>query len=571
MRYNKTALKEHYNILDYISKYVNLKKVGRNYVGLCPFHQEKTPSFAVNEERQIFHCFGCGVGGDLILFLEKYLKLNFYDVLLTLEKEKGIKLIERDKEFEKKIQIKDKILTINKKALTFFVNNLFKTTDGGEALKYLRNRKLSLETIKKFYLGFGGKEWDRLARELEKYGFNPNEIEKSGLVLSGQLGKRDFFRNRIIIPIINQRNEVIGFGGRALDNSLPKYLNSPESLVFFKRKNIFGINIAEEHIITTKTVFIVEGYLDCLMMHQAGFNNTVATLGTAITEEQIKFLKGITEKFYILYDGDEAGKKASLRAVEIFLNLGISPYVVRLPEGEDPDSLIAKGGKAILDDKIEVAENGIDFLINSYKMKYSLKTSVGIRSFLYALNVHLKNIENPLEKELIAMEASKVSGVSSKDILESFSSPSKENAYVQKQELVRSNFGRENCIVAFLLCNPTFSDYIDNDVKSLLLPEHIEIINKVILEDKEDELTEAAKVLYSKLVFSDLKIDLSKEAFLDNINFLKKKKLKMKKDEIQKLIENEEKLPNPDQQKIFKLLSERKRLAMIEKEFSKRS
>lgn len=570
MKYNKTALKEHFNILDYISKYVNLKKTGRNYVGLCPFHQEKTPSFAVNEERQIFHCFGCGVGGDLILFLEKYLKLNFYDVLLMLEKDKGIKLIERDKEIEKKNQLRDKLLTINKKALTFFVNNLFKTTDGGEALKYLRNRKLSLGTIKKFYLGFGGREWDRLARELEKLGFSSNDIEKTGLVVSGQVGKRDFFKNRIIIPILNQKNEVIGFGGRALDNSLPKYVNSAESPVFSKRKNIFGINIAKEHIIKTKTVFIVEGYLDCLMMHQAGYNNTVATLGTAITEEQIKLLKGITEKIYLLYDGDEAGNKASLRAVEIFLNLGISPYIVRLPEGEDPDSLIAKGEKSTLDAKIEGAENGIDFLINSYKIKYSLKTSEGIRSFLYALNMHVQNIKNPLEIELIAIEASKVSGVSASDIL-GFSLPSKENTNKQKQEVVCSSFSSDDYIVAFLLCNPQFNDYIDDNIKSLLSPEHKEIIDKVVIEDKEDELTEAAKGLYSMLVVSDWQIDLNKDAFLDNINFLKKKKIKMKKDEIQKLIESEENLPNPDHQKIFKLQGEKEKLVLMEKEFSKRS
>lgn len=570
MKYNKTALKEHFNILDYISKYVNLKKTGRNYVGLCPFHQEKTPSFAVNEERQIFHCFGCGVGGDLILFLEKYLKLNFYDVLLMLEKDKGIKLIERDKEIEKKNQLRDKLLTINKKALTFFVNNLFKTTDGGEALKYLRNRKLSLGTIKKFYLGFGGREWDRLARELEKLGFSSNDIEKTGLVVSGQVGKRDFFKNRIIIPILNQKNEVIGFGGRVLDNSLPKYVNSAESPVFSKRKNIFGINIAKEHIIKTKTVFIVEGYLDCLMMHQAGYNNTVATLGTAITEEQIKLLKGITEKIYLLYDGDEAGNKASLRAVEIFLNLGISPYIVRLPEGEDPDSLIAKGEKSTLDAKIEGAENGIDFLINSYKIKYSLKTSEGIRSFLYALNMHVQNIKNPLEIELIAIEASKVSGVSASDIL-GFSLPSKENTNKQKQEVVCSSFSSDDYIVAFLLCNPQFNDYIDDNIKSLLSPEHKEIIDKVVIEDKEDELTEAAKGLYSMLVVSDWQIDLNKDAFLDNINFLKKKKIKMKKDEIQKLIESEENLPNPDHQKIFKLQGEKEKLVLMEKEFSKRS
>ncbi len=564
MGYLKTAIKEHFNIVEYISRYVSLKKSGRNYVGLCPFHQEKTPSFSVSEEKQIFHCFGCGVGGDLVNFLEKYLKISRYDVLVMLEKEKGIKLIQRDKDFEKKKKEVDIILSINKKALTIFFNNLFKTVEGGEALKYLRKRNVSMETIKRFYLGYGGKGWDTLAKELANQGFKEEDIKKTGLVYYSDTGKRDFFRNRLIFPIINQRGEVVGFGGRALDSSLPKYINSAENLVFSKRRNLYGINVAREKIIQEKRVYIVEGYLDCIAMHQAGYTNTVATLGTALTEEQIRFLKGLTEEFYLIYDGDEAGKKAAVRGVELFLNIGISPFIVTLPEREDPDSLLSGGRKKEFDDALSSAKKGVDFLIDLYKNKNLLQTSEDIRRFINSLGVHVRNIHNLLERELIVREISKVTGISYDKISQVMLS--KEEINQGRKVEISRRMTPEEFILTFLLQKPEYNDYIDNDIRGLFTAEQEEVFKHAVLSPaQEDKLSESSRTLYSKLVvLDDGKLGMSEEAFFETLAHLKKKIIKEKKDRINELIKKEESTEKPDYEKIFMLQEEKKQLTMME-------
>jgi len=563
MRYSRTAIKEQFNIVEYISRYVNLKKTGRNYVGLCPFHHEKTPSFSVSEDKQIFHCFGCGVGGDLVHFLATYLKMNVYDVLTLLENESGVKLIERDKEFEKRQNLINTILKINKKALDIFINNLFKTIDGGEALKYLSKRGINLNTVKKFQLGFGGKGWDNLAKELFRNGFKDDELQKTGLVVFNQSGRRDFFRNRLVFPIINQKGDVIAFGGRSLDNSLPKYINSPESPVFSKRKNLYGINVAKENIVLDKTVFIVEGYIDCISMHEAGYENTVATLGTALTEEQIKYLKGLADNFYLIYDGDEAGIKAAVKAVESFLNLGISPNIVTLPSGEDPDSLLTNGQKQVLDEAIEKSKKGVDFLVQLYKNKYLLQTSEGLRSFIYSLGAHVRNIENPIEREIILREISQTTGIDA-DKISSVFTPQNSKKNEQKNDDTDKHLSFADNIIAFLIHKPDYNDYIDNDVMSELSEEHKEVLLKVIRSDKQDELSENAKKLYSKLAVLDVYNMADENAFFDMIYFVKRKKIKDEKEKINQLIKKEESLSSPDYKKIFLWQEEKKKLTLLE-------
>lgn len=563
MRYSKTALKEHFSIAEYISRYISLKKSGKNYVGLCPFHQEKTPSFSVSEDKQIFHCFGCGIGGDLVTFLEKYLKTDTYDVLLLLEKDKGVKLIERDTDFEKRRSQIDKILSINKIALEFFANNLFKTVEGGDALKYLTKRKITLETIKKFSLGFGGRGWDTLFKQLTRYGFKQEDIQKTGLVVFSQNNRRDFFRNKLIFPIINHREEVIAFGGRALDNSLPKYINSPEGTVFSKRKNLYGINVARENILTEKSVLIVEGYIDCIMMHQAGYHNTIATLGTALTEEQVKFLKGLADNFFLIYDGDEAGIKAAIRAVDIFLNLGISPFIVSLPQGEDPDSVILKGQNSMLEQKIASAKKGVDFLIDFYKNKYSLKTSDGIRSFVYSLGMHVRNIENPLEKELILLEISKNTGIAADSFFALFDPQNKKQ---DSQKIIEKKDSSYDILVAVLLQKPELSDYITTEILNMFPEEHREVFEKIVVLKSENGLSETARRLYTRLTVRDfLPESLSEGSFFETITFLKRKKIKEMKEKIDKLIKDEEILSNPDYKKILSWQEEKKRLVLLEK------
>lgn len=570
MRYSRSILKEHFNIVDYISRYVTLKKSGKNYVGLCPFHQEKTPSFSVSEEKQIFHCFGCGVGGDLVSFLENYLKLDRYEVLLMLEREKGIKLIEKNDEFEKKSKQIAKILSINKVAVQFFVDNLFKTVEGGKVLRYLNKRGISIDIIKTFSLGFGGSGFDQLYKELVRRGYSREDIEKTGLVAFSKNGAKDFFRNRLIFPIFSYGNDVVAFGGRALDSSLPKYINSSEGLVFSKRKNLYGINIAKEKILEENKVFIVEGYIDCLSMHQVGYASTVATLGTAITEEQIKFLKGFTETFYLVYDGDEAGIKAALRAVEIFLNFGITPYIVSLPPGEDPDSLIVKGKKDVLDECINKAKKGIDFLIDFYQNKYPLNSTDGLRSFVYSIGTHVQKIKNPIEKELLLREVSRVSGISLESFYQQFEKVSPLVEREEKKDLISNGEAVFENILAMLLQKPSLVTYINKEMFEVFPAEYKEIVEKLILKNDED-LSERAKNLYTRLSIKDFPPEfMTDEHFLEMITFLERKQIKERKEKIDELIRIEEAKDNPDYNKILSLQEEKKRLVIYEKKLLKK-
>lgn len=561
MKINKTAIREKFNIVDYIGKYVSLKRSGRNYVGLCPFHKEKTPSFTVNEEKQIFHCFGCGVGGDLIEFLSKYLNINTFEVVRLLEKESGAKLIIGDRDYEKKEREIKKILEINKKALSFYIHNLFKTDEGSKCLLYLNSRGLKIETIKKFFLGYASIEWDKLFRYLEKVGYSKNDIEKTGLVVHSSGLYRDFFRNKLIFPIINRYNEVIGFGGRVLDNSLPKYVNTPENTVFIKRRNLFGINYALKNIQDKKSVFIVEGYMDCLMMHQAGFDNTVATLGTALTDEHIKFLKGYVENFFLVFDGDEAGRKAALRACEIFMNIGITPRIVLLPEGEDPDSLIKDNKVHILLESIKNSQKGIDFLIEFYKMKYSLFTTDGIRGFLSDIEKHLQNITNPLEIELVYREVAKAINMTPEELINILNHNKKAKT---SHELNKSDlFSPEDYVLAFLLKSSTYLKEIDEMVLNGLPDVYKEIIS-AIKNDKIDNLADEAQHLYRRLYLIDIDEKGAYKAFIDNINKIKLKCIKKLKSEINKEIFEAEKAG--DHEKIKALTEKKWQLAVKEKE-----
>lgn len=566
IKINKSALRDKLNIVDVIARYISLKKSGKNYVGLCPFHLEKTPSFTVNEQKQIFHCFGCGVGGDVVEFLSKYLKINPYEAVVMIEKETGLKLIEGGKEFEKKqLEIK-KILEINKKAVSFFIHNLFKTDEGRACLIYLNKRHVSIETIKRFFLGYGGVEWDRLVRFFESNGYSRSDIEKAGLAVQSYAGLRDFFRNRLVFPIINRYSEAVGFGGRALDDSLPKYINSPENLVFSKRKQLFGIKHAFNAMQRENAVYVVEGYMDCIMMHQAGFTNTVATLGTAITEEHVRYLKGIVSNYYLILDGDEAGQKAALKATEIFINQGLSPNIVVLSGDEDPDSLIANDKINILKEAIENSKKGIDFLINFYKIKYSLFTTEGLRNFLHDINKHLLNITNSLEKEIVYREVAKAINVAPEQLITMLGAieQSKEVPVVGIDNVA---FTPEDHIVMFLINNPSHVNELDF-IMDEMSPQHKEIINKICFNSVR-ELSDDAEVLFRKLSLFDFHSTLDDElqAFKNNLIKIKLRKIKRLKDDYTRKISLAESAGNLEDAKM--LMEEKSKLIKIEKEILK--
>ena len=358
-------IKSRIDIVDFISDYVQLKKSGQNYKGLCPFHSEKTPSFMVNQAKQIFHCFGCGIGGDVISFLMKHDNLSFNEATRYIAKKAGIEITEP--RFDKGTsERREKILHIQSEAMKFFIRNL-KSSELAQT--YLKNRGVNETSIDSFHIGYATNEWDALFKYLKNRGYTDSLIKDAGLAVAsasgGEKSYRDVFRGRIIFPIFNLHNDVIAFGGRVMDDSMPKYLNSPETEIFKKGDTLFAINSSKDEIRKKGYAIIVEGYLDAIVCRQYGFKNTVAPLGTALTLRQLHRLKLLAKKVVLVFDGDEAGISAARRSLSIVCESDFRARILLLPEGEDPDSFLRKNGsqpfKKMLSDTVSM----IEFLLNT--------------------------------------------------------------------------------------------------------------------------------------------------------------------------------------------------------------
>ncbi|MDX9918037.1 MAG: DNA primase, partial [Gudongella sp.] len=361
-------VKERLDIVELVSEYVNLKKSGSNYLGLCPFHNEKTPSFTVSESKQIFHCFGCGAGGDGITFIMKRENLDFVDTLKFLADKYNIPW--EDSTGAPASELKQIFYEINRAAARFFHNNLY--TDK-TALQYLKNRGIEEEVFRRFGLGYASESFDKLLINLKEDGFSESDIEKTGLIgiRKDVSGFYDKFRNRLIFPIIDTRGRVIGFGGRVLDRSLPKYLNSPDTVVFNKGYHLYGLNIIAKNK-SRKRIMLVEGYMDVISLNAKGIDYAVASLGTALTEYQGKLLKRYGDEVYICYDSDAAGVRAAIRAIDVLQKLDVDPKVVMLPDGEDPDDFIKANSVAAFEKKVEESLNFMDFKVYILKKRFDL-------------------------------------------------------------------------------------------------------------------------------------------------------------------------------------------------------
>ncbi|MBP5304534.1 MAG: DNA primase, partial [Lachnospiraceae bacterium] len=351
------------NIVDIVGSYVKLKKTGSNYMGLCPFHNEKSGSFSVSESRQMYHCFGCGVSGNVFTFLMEYENYTFVEALKVLAEKAGVTLPEREEtaESRRRADERNAILEINKEAATYYYYNL--RSEGAKvAQNYLLGRKLTPETIKSFGLGFSGKGGGELYNYLKGKGYKDEILKESGLFTFDEArGVYDKFWNRVMFPIFDVNNRVIGFGGRVMGDGKPKYLNSPETKVFDKSRNLYGLNKARQS--REKYMLCCEGYMDVISMHQAGFTNAVASLGTALTGLQASLLKRYTDTVILTYDSDEAGVKAALRAIPIFREAGITTKVLNLKPHKDPDEFLKNEGVDAFRKRIEEAENSFYFEI----------------------------------------------------------------------------------------------------------------------------------------------------------------------------------------------------------------
>lgn len=367
-------IRESVNIVDLIGRYVTLKKRGRNYLGLCPFHTEKTPSFSVNPEKQIFHCFGCGTGGNVFTFLMRYENLSFVDAVKRLADETGIK-IPISAEAKKQESENEQLFRANEVAESFYHQQLKHAP--AAVHEYLQRRGISAETLAQFKLGYASGEWDGLLKYLERNGFSLNPYKKLGLLLESEKSGRlfDRFRNRLMFPIHNQSGKVVGFGGRALldEPNSPKYMNSPESPVYQKSRILYGLYFSKEAIRESGAVIFVEGYMDFLQLYQSGIRNVVATSGTALTEEHARLIRRYTNRVYLCYDADTAGINAAVRGGEILFQQLLEVEALILPAGEDPDSFVKANGKEAFLALLKEAKDYLAFRLSILNQKYDLQ------------------------------------------------------------------------------------------------------------------------------------------------------------------------------------------------------
>ena len=417
MRYSDEILdevKSSNDIVDVISQYISLKRSGRNYFGLCPFHNEKSPSFSVSPDKQIFHCFGCGVGGNVISFISKIEGIGFKESIEVLAERANIKLPTIDNSIDsKKEELKAKVYKVNIFTAEYYHKKLYEPSSK-IAQEYVKKRQLNNETLQSFKIGFSGK-FDELYQALKKEGFNDEEILESGLVNKNENGKYiDRYRNRLMIPIFDERNRVIAFGGRVLDDSKPKYINSPENIVYSKGRHLFGLNVAKKG--DTKRLLIVEGYMDAISLHQRGITNVVASLGTALTTSQGWLLRKNCEQVILGFDSDGAGQTAILRAMEVMQNMGCDMRVLQMSGAKDPDEYVLKYGavrfQKLLDDAISL----IEFKIKILQKDLNLENASDKIKFLNEIAKLISKIENTMEREIYIEKIAKGYNISKEAI-----------------------------------------------------------------------------------------------------------------------------------------------------------
>ena len=385
------------DIVDVISGYVKLKKNGSSYTGLCPFHNEKSPSFSVSGQRQLYHCFGCGVGGNVITFVMEYENMTFLEAVKMLGERAGVALPETSmsEEDRKERGIRDRLLEINKIAATYYYRQL-RSENGKAGLAYLKKRELSDSTINSFGLGYATQSTGNLYKLLKEKGYDDDILKESGL-FTYERGIHEKFWNRVIFPIMDINNKVIGFGGRVMGDAKPKYLNSPETRLFDKSRNLYGLNIARTS--RKPNMIICEGYMDVISMHQAGFNQAVASLGTALTPGHARLLKRYTDNVLITYDSDEAGVKAALRAIPILKEAGLSTKVFNMRPYMDPDEFIKAMGAEAFQERIDNAENSFMYEIGTMFRNYDRGDPESKTAFEREVAAKLVTFKEQLERD----------------------------------------------------------------------------------------------------------------------------------------------------------------------------
>ena len=413
-----TQLRNRCDIEDIIGRYVNLKKTGSSTVGLCPFHSERTPSFHVSGRKQMFYCFGCHKGGDVITFIMEAEHLPYVDAVVFLANMVGLPVPQKNVFDTEIAELRKRILEINRAAARFYFDTLFKP-EGKAGLEYFKNRKLTPTTVRRFGLGYAPDSWDSLLKHLLDKGYALDDIKAAGLAIQSKTGGKHFdrFRSRCMFPIIDHRGNVIGFGGRTMDTNNPaKYLNSSENLVFKKGQNLFALNIAKN---TKETCLILcEGYMDVISLHQAGFDNAVASLGTALTPDQARLIRRYTENVVVCYDSDAAGKKATQRALEILPPAGLNVRVMTVTGGKDPDDMMKEeGGKEKFRRLLDASFNSVDYRFSETLAKYDISVDTEKIECLKKMAEIIAPIPSPAERDVYASKIAEIMTVDKKAVV----------------------------------------------------------------------------------------------------------------------------------------------------------
>lgn len=568
VRYSEELIDEIRNsndIVDIISQYVILKRSGRNFFGLCPFHKEKTPSFSVSPDKQIFHCFGCGAGGNVIHFISKIENVDFKESLEILADRVGIKLPTLENNVDsKRLELKEKVYEINKLVATYYHETLYKP-QAKPAQEYVKKRKLDNKALKEFCIGYA-ENANVLYKMLKEKGLTEEEILASDLVIKKGNSYVDRFKNRLIFPIQDIRNRFIAFGGRVLDNSLPKYINSPENIVYSKARNLYGLNVAKNT--KTRKLIIVEGYMDTVSLHQRGIDNVVASCGTALTEAQGRLLRKYAEKVIISYDSDSAGQAATLRGLEILNNLGCDIRILQMEGAKDPDEYVIKYGNGRFNDLVENAISLVEFKIKVLKKGLNIENTNDKIKFMNEIAKILGGVDNKIEQEIYIDKISSDYNISKEAIYAQINKNEYSNnkgskilessnirkPIIKKQETkVNSELEkRENIIISLLIDG---GEEVYNKIKDIINPNDIKSeANQKIMRRLYEEFEKGNSNINSLvdmfaddeqvvnaltgIMADDYEIEDNKKALEDVINNYQKEKLMARRNEIIQSLNN---------------------------------
>lgn len=554
-----SELKYRSDISDIASSYMQLKRRGRNLVGLCPFHSEKTPSFNIYPENGSFYCFGCGAGGDVITFVMKIENLDYMEAIRFLAQRAGLTVPE-DSVDDSMSKLRTRVYEANREAARFFYSKLY-SKEGTHALEYLHRRGLSDNTIKRFGLGYSVNSRFALTNHLKSKGFTDSELIAANLVFKARSGNGvvDRFFDRVMFPIIDLRGNVIAFGGRIMSDQKPKYLNTSDTVVFNKSQNLFSLNNAKNS--GTRRLILCEGYMDVIAVNQAGFTDAVATLGTALTVEQAMLMKRYCDEVVICYDADEAGQKATSRAISILRNAGLVVRVLSIPDGKDPDEFIRKNGDkgaAAFKNILENSGNDVEYRLFKLKTKFDINTTEGKFAYLSESVKVLSTLDNSMEQDIYASKLSSEVSVEKNTIMEQIRKSSRSRYYNDKKSefsklqtkmsgrddkinLEHAKFPRatkaENNLIAYMINNPDKLNLVENNITaddfvtdfnrklylyfSQRIKDKKEPLNTLSLDFTSDEVSAIAGIIstYSQLASTDA-------ALMEYINTIKEESSK---------------------------------------------